>query len=73
MTMPLIFYEIFDHPFSHVFIFGYMFPESHDGFVCRAQLLKQFRVPALIIIDIEIHWNMYISLLQLVTDIAMNP
>ena len=30
--MPLKFSMKFDHPFSHVFIFGNMFPESH-GFV----------------------------------------
>ena len=30
--MTLKFPEKFDHPFSHVFIFGNMFPECH-GFV----------------------------------------
>ena len=31
-AMTLTFYEKFDHTFSHVFIFGNMYPESH-GFV----------------------------------------
>ena len=32
MAMTLIFCENFDHLFSHVFVFGNMFPGSH-GFV----------------------------------------
>ena len=36
--------EKFDNLFSHVFIFGNMFPESH-GFVCRLQAVSKIHVP----------------------------
>ena len=41
--MILKFSEIFDPPFSHVFIFGNMLPESHAG-----RNVEQFRLPSLI-------------------------
>ena len=38
------FYEKFDHPFSQVFIFGNMFPESHGSLLCRLQAVSKIHV-----------------------------
>ena len=65
--MPRIsnFLKKFDYRFSHVSIFGNMFPESHDFVAaCAGNEVKQFRLPSLITLGkiigtciIDTAWN----------------
>ena len=65
----LEFSEKIDHPFSHVFMFGNMFPESHGFVVVPVKRSNNF--VSLHILDRD--KLEHASMIQLVTGIAIKP
>ena len=67
--MLRFFTEKFDHPFSQIFIFGNMFPESH-GFVAVLVTISDKFVS---FDSLDNDKLTRVSLIQLVTGIATKP